>query len=204
MDHRDAGQPVRVGGRRPDDEGAAHAEADGADAACIGPWLRVDESQQRTRVAFGGGAVQRRHQAEHVLQLVLVAFREEPVPRAAVIEIAQHDEIAHGGKPPRHVVQLLALAGGVHVEQQHRKGAAFVGVDDEAVHRAVGGGDIEVVFDQAGLPAAVARPTASKKAPSSPPSSAPSRRTLLHRSRPCGRTVAMASATLPTRRPPAR
>src|SRR6185436_16752633 len=69
----------------------------------------------------------------------------------------QDDEVADGGDPARHVVQLLALARRVHEEQDDRKRPALLGVDDEAVHRAVGAGDVEVAFDHEGSLRGVAR-----------------------------------------------
>jgi hypothetical protein len=94
-----------------------------------------------------GGAVERRHQREHVRHLLFRALGQPEVAGDAVIEVGQDDEIADGGEPPGHVAQLVAPARRVHVEQDHRERAALLGMDDEGVHRAVGGGDVELQFD---------------------------------------------------------
>jgi hypothetical protein len=57
----------------------------------------------------------------------LGALLQEVVARAPVVEVGQDDEVADGGDAPRHVVQLLALAGRVHVEQDDRERPASSG-----------------------------------------------------------------------------
>jgi hypothetical protein len=55
--------------------------------------------------------------------------------------------ICAGWKAATHVAQLVAPAVGVHVEEHHRVRPAFLGVHDEAVHRAVGRGDVGLELD---------------------------------------------------------
>jgi hypothetical protein len=88
---------------------------------------------------------------EHHRHVGLGALLQLVLARAAVVQVGQHDEIAHRGDAARHVVQLFALARRVHVEQHHRERPAFVGMRDERVHRAVVGGDVDVVLDHGGL-----------------------------------------------------
>jgi hypothetical protein len=44
-------------------------------------------------------------------------------------------------------MQLFAFTGGIHMKQDNGEGAVFFGVDHEGVHQAVGGLDIDVVFN---------------------------------------------------------
>jgi hypothetical protein len=91
--------------------------------------------------------VERRHQREHVRHLLFGALGEPEVARETVVEVGQDDEVADRGEPPRHVAQLVAPARRIHVEEDDRERAALFGMDDEAVHRAVRGGDVERLFD---------------------------------------------------------
>ena len=65
----------------------------------------------------------------------------------AGLETVGHEVEADRGEAARHVAQLLAIARCVHIEEDDRKRAALLRMDDEAVHRAVGGGNVEMVFD---------------------------------------------------------
>ena len=131
VDRRDAGQAIRKIRRSPHHDGPAHAVTHRADAPRVGVRLRVDELQQRLGVAARGGGIERIHQREHVRHGRLGALLQEVVARAAVVQIGQHDEVAHAGQAPRHVMQLFALARSVHVEQHHGKRPAFFGMHDE-------------------------------------------------------------------------
>ncbi len=111
----------------------------------------IDEAQHRLRVDEAGAPVERMHVREHHRHRRLGALLQPVLALAPVVQVGQHHEVAHRGQAPRHVVQLLALARRVHVEQHHRVRPALFGVNDEGVHVAVVGADVEVLFDQRGL-----------------------------------------------------
>ena len=58
------------------------------------------------------------------------------------------------GEAPRHVVELFAFARRIHVEDHQRKRPAFLWVRDESVHCAIGGGNVDFLFDHSGGPVA--------------------------------------------------
>ena len=103
--------------------------------------------------------IQRMHMFKHLFKLFGRAFLEVIVSCTSVIKIGQHDEVADSGKTPCHVVQLFAFAWGIHIKQDNGEGAVFFGVDHEAVHQAVGGWNVDMVFDHAGLLIVVLRNT---------------------------------------------
>src|SRR5262249_49819885 len=53
---------------------------------------------------------------------------------------------ADGGKPARHVAQLLPDAGGVH-QEEHRRMSGAIGSDAEGLHGAVLGRDVQRLLD---------------------------------------------------------
>ena len=96
---------------------------------------------------MAGVCVQRMHMREHLFKLLRRAFFEVIVSGASVVKIGQHDKVADSGKAPCHIVQLFAFAWGIHIKQDNGEGAVFFGVDHEAVHQAVSGWDVDVVFN---------------------------------------------------------
>jgi hypothetical protein len=79
----------------------------------------------------------------------VVARPHAKVANAPVVEIGEHDEVAGCAESPRHVVQLAALAGRIHVKEHDRMRPALLGMRDEGVHCAVGRLDIEFAVDHA-------------------------------------------------------
>ena len=75
------------------------------------------------------------------------AGAEFGIAARAVIKIGQHNVIAGGGQPPRHVVQFLTNAGCIHQHQHGGERAVTFGMADKAFHRAGAGLDINDVFD---------------------------------------------------------
>ena len=145
------GNAIRKLRSGPKRERPAHAVADvpTLPAAC----RRVARRRGSSIAAVSASTL--RSSSEAMARACGIRRASSPVPRRtrdpAVVEVGEHDEVADGGDAPRHVVQLLALAGRVHVEEHDRERPALVGVGDEGVHRAVGRPDVELAVDHACL-----------------------------------------------------
>ena len=88
----------------------------------------------------------------------VVAPRDVEAQRAEpVVHVGQDREIAVPGDAPRHVAQLFANAGRVHVEDDAGEGAGAVGAGHKAGHRAVFGRDDDFLFVHGALPGMAAR-----------------------------------------------
>ncbi len=145
MDGGDGGDPLREFGGGGEHERPAHAIAQRTHAARIGGGVRVQEVEHRPCVPVDEIDAQASHHGAHLVHALLTRLHDE-APRLAVVEVGQQHQVAFGRDAARHVVQLLAHAEGVHVEQHHGVGAAAAGRHHAGVHRAVGGGDVEVGF----------------------------------------------------------
>ena len=129
--------------RRPENKRTTHAVANDADFRFRRGRVLVDETQHGVRVGENRLPIQRLHMLKHHPPGCIARIDLE-VPRAAVIQIRQDHVVARRTQPPRHIVQLFAFAGGIHIEHHSGMGTTFLGMRDEGVHRAVGGLNVDV------------------------------------------------------------
>ena len=107
----------------------------------------VDEVQQHLRVGQNRSAGDRMHVLEHDGHGGFRPLHQFEVAAAPVIQVGQDHVITGGRQAARHVVQLFAFAGRVHVEDDGRVRAALFGVGHKGVHGAVWRGDVYVAVD---------------------------------------------------------
>src|SRR4029078_9928989 len=77
---------------------------------------------------------------------LLVAILETHLA-APVPEVRHRDVIADGRDLPRHVVEFLAQAPDVHEDDDRGKQPALLRMDNETVHPAIRGRDLDVLLD---------------------------------------------------------
>src|SRR5262249_33371234 len=80
-----------------------------------------------------------------------------------VIEVRHYDVVADRRDATRQVVELLAHAPDIHVENDGGKWAVLFRVGDERLHASVGGRDLREAFFHGGLPPKKTRSTAGNR-----------------------------------------
>ena len=81
------------------------------------------------------------------------------VAPGTVIEVGEEHVVSDSREPARHHAQLLADAGRIHHQEHRWIRAATLGMDDERLHRAVVGGDVEGLFDHVAISRAKSVPS---------------------------------------------
>jgi hypothetical protein len=117
----------------------------------VGCALLPDIIEHGLRITHHFGQGELVHMLEHAFSALLVPDHLK-VTILPVVEIGEHDVVTHRTDASGHIVQFLALARGVHVEQHHRMGTWLLWMGDEGVHQAISRLDINVVFDHQSLP----------------------------------------------------
>ena len=135
-----------------EDEPAAHAVPDRPDGAAFGLGFAVQEIQQMACVIHHHRPGQFSTRLENLALPVLIqqVKRNHPVfgiaefvsdPTLPVIKIGHDTVVPLGGDAAGYVVELLAYPPDVHIDHDRGKRLAVLGMGDERLHDAVGGGD---------------------------------------------------------------
>jgi hypothetical protein len=137
-------------GCRGEDEGTAHTITHCANFGDVSVGVGLKEIEQRLGVFHDELDPQVACHLHHALHARIVPLKDK-FPGLAVIKVGQYYVVADGGDSAGHIVQFLTLARCIHIEHHDGKGAAFFGVGNEGIHRAVLGLDIDMLLYHAGL-----------------------------------------------------
>ena len=78
---------------------------------------------------------------------VAIVRRFSKLAHPAVVQVGQHHVVTGRAEPPRHVVQLFALARRVHQIQHDWMRTALVGMGNEGIHCAIGGLNVNITIN---------------------------------------------------------